>query len=95
MAAPNPPPVPLPPLNNVINLPAQPQNPPIASDIVASHRYKKDIIVAHGKYKSYVSYVALCSDKVWSNIADHAVDDNVFADALTYQSNLIQARSEG
>jgi hypothetical protein len=58
-AAANLPPVPLPPLNNVINLPAQPQNPPVASDIVASHRYKKDIIVAHGKYKVHLTHLLL------------------------------------
>jgi hypothetical protein len=42
-------PIPLPPLNNVINLPPQPQNPPIAGDIAAAQQYKKDIIVMHGK----------------------------------------------
>jgi hypothetical protein len=38
----------LPPLNNVINLPPLPQNPPVASDIVASHIYTKEITIAHG-----------------------------------------------
>jgi hypothetical protein len=59
MDAPNLPPVPLPPLNNVINLLAQPQNPPIASDIIALHQYKKDITVAHGKYKVHLMYLML------------------------------------
>ena len=43
------PPIPLPPLNDVINLPPQPQNPPVARDIAAAQQYKKNIIVAHGK----------------------------------------------
>ena len=47
MAAANPP-IALPPFNNVINLPPQPENPPVASDIVAAHKYKKEVIIAHG-----------------------------------------------
>jgi hypothetical protein len=43
------PPVALPPLNNIINLPPKPQNPPVASDIAASYRYKKDIEIAYGR----------------------------------------------
>jgi hypothetical protein len=43
------PPVALPPLNNIINLPPKPQNPPVASDIAASNRYKKDIEIAYGR----------------------------------------------
>jgi len=46
------PPVALPPLNNIVNLPPQPQNPPVASDVVASHKYMKDIVVAHGETRS-------------------------------------------
>jgi hypothetical protein len=42
------PPVNLPPLNNIINLPLEPHNPPIASDIVASQKYKKDVEISHG-----------------------------------------------
>lgn len=42
------PPVALPPLNGIIDLPPEPQNPPVASDIAASQSYKKDVMVAHG-----------------------------------------------
>jgi hypothetical protein len=42
------PPIALPPFTNVINLPPPPQNPLVASDIVASHRYTKEITIAHG-----------------------------------------------
>ena len=60
MAA-NLPPVALPPVNNVINLPNQPQNPPVAADIAAARQYKKSVLVAHGKLWCKIwssSYVA-------------------------------------
>ncbi|KIM73380.1 hypothetical protein PILCRDRAFT_15286 [Piloderma croceum F 1598] len=41
------PPVALPPLNNIINLPPQPQNPPVDRDVVVGYHYNKDIVVAH------------------------------------------------
>jgi hypothetical protein len=44
------PPVALPPINDIIELPPEPQNPPTAGDIEASLSYKHDIslAVAHG-----------------------------------------------
>ena len=43
-------PVTLPPLNNIINRPPQPQNPPVAKDVAEGHRYEKEISIAHGMY---------------------------------------------
>jgi hypothetical protein len=42
------PPVPRPPLNNIINLPPLPENPPVSKNVVEGYRYKEDMAVAHG-----------------------------------------------
>ncbi|KIM91120.1 hypothetical protein PILCRDRAFT_1323 [Piloderma croceum F 1598] len=41
------PPVPRPPLNNIINLPPLPENPPVSKNVVEGYRYKEDMAVAH------------------------------------------------
>jgi hypothetical protein len=48
----------LPPLNNVVNLPPRPQNPPVPRDITVGYKYTKDIVIAYGKVQSH------CSDAV-------------------------------
>jgi hypothetical protein len=86
------PPVALPPLNNIINLPPQPQNPPVDRDIVVGHHYKKDIIVAHGMRNQRDSYHHEYL-QVFQSAADGLVDDHHFAESFTYQLNLLQARA--
>lgn len=88
MAANLPPPVALPPVNNIIQLPPQPQNPPVAADIAASQRYKRDAIAAHGKL------CKICSIRQvpYIYIGNHSISDTVLADALTYDLKLLQAR---
>jgi hypothetical protein len=48
----------LPPLNNVVNLPPLPQNPPVSMDIATGYKYAKDAVIAYGEVQSD------CSDAV-------------------------------
>jgi hypothetical protein len=41
-------PIALPPLNNVVNLPPQPQNPPSAVNVVEGRKYLGEIKIAYG-----------------------------------------------
>ena len=86
------PPVPLPPFNNIINLPPQPQNPPVSKDVVDGHWYKEDMIVAHGMQNQHDSYYHEYL-QVFRSVVDGLVDDDDLADTLTYELNLIQARA--
>lgn len=38
-------------VNNIINLPPQPQNPPVAKDVAAGHKYEKEVLNAHGMWR--------------------------------------------
>lgn len=50
------PPGALPPLNNVVNLPAQPGNPPSIEDVMAACTYCREITIAHcAVYSLYCS----------------------------------------
>jgi hypothetical protein len=86
------PPVALPPLNNIINLPPQPQNPPVDRDVAVGHKYQTDMIVAHGMRNQHDSYYHEYL-QLFRNTADGLVSDNHLAETFTYQLNLIQARA--
>ena len=45
--------VPLPPFNNIINLPPQPENPPVSKNVVEGYRYQEDILIIMSTYRYF------------------------------------------
>jgi hypothetical protein len=86
------PPVPRPPLNNIINLPPLPENPPVSKNVVDGYRFKEDMVVAHGMQNQHDSYYHEYL-QVFRSVAEGLVSDDHLADTFTYQLNLVQARA--
>jgi hypothetical protein len=82
----------LPPLNDIVNRPPQPRNPPDAEDLVAGYMYEKDMLVAHGMRNQHDSYNCEYLH-VFRSIAEGLVGDGPLADSFTYQLNLVQAKA--
>jgi len=86
------PPVPRPPLNNIINLPPLPENPPVSKNVVDGYKYKEDMAVAHGMQNQHDSYYHEYL-QVFRSVEAGLVSDDHLANAFTYQLNLVQARA--
>ena len=85
-------PVDLPLVNGIIHRPPSPQNPPVARDVIAGHRYQKDVFIAHSMRNQHDSCYHEYLQLFWS-VEEGRIGDIPFADSFTYQLNLVQARA--
>jgi len=80
-------------LNNVINMPLQPSNPPTDEDVVRAAYYAKQVLEAHGGYnKSIIYNFYLAADQV---LGRREVDTVDLAAALKYKATVIARANPG
>jgi hypothetical protein len=88
------PPIPrlrLPPFNNVINLPPQPNDVPSVDDVRNAIRYEKEAFLARGVYHHYRKRQLI---NPWTaSAAVNTFNDAQLVDAVVYKANVVQAKA--
>ena len=81
----------LPPFNDVINLPPQPNDVPSVNDVRNAIRYEKEAFSARGVYHHYRKHQLI---NPWTaSAAMNTFNDAQLVDAVIYKANVIQAKA--
>ena len=80
----------LPPLNNLLKRPSQPDDDPPVTAVRNVIAYEKEALVAHGAYWSMLICLLII---LTIFVADNLLDDAVLEDAVVFKANVVRAKA--